>query len=255
MEETPYERIPVYDPNPEPDHVRRFRAASGNAQFRRTWLTAVALLALVVIYPAVSIAFAEDPSIALKGLNDTMRILMLLVTIVIQWGLFVVLVLAAESEKTGLAGLGFRRFRPVDLAWAVAFLLAANLLLSGLAWVLGQIGLPMSGDIRFLIPTDLVGRIVWVVVAITAGVVEETAFRGYLMTRLRLLGRTRGWLMPTVVSALVFGSLHAYQGAPGVIVIAVYGALFSLLYIRTGTLWPAVIAHFFQDLSALFFPQ
>ena len=75
------------------------------------------------------------------------------------------------------------------------------------------------------------------------------------MTRLRLLGKTNGWLIPTILSSVVFGACHAYQGLPGFILISVYGLLFALLYIRTGSLWPCVIAHFFQDFGALFFPQ
>ncbi|HWR82135.1 MAG TPA: CPBP family intramembrane glutamic endopeptidase, partial [Candidatus Deferrimicrobium sp.] len=88
-----------------------------------------------------------------------------------------------------------------------------------------------------------------------AGVCEETAFRGYLMTRLRLLGRFRSWAIPTVISAVAFGICHAYQGLPGFIVITAYGVMLSILYIRTGSLWPPIIAHFFQDFAALFVPQ
>lgn len=266
VDEQSYERMTVYEPTPEPEHVSRFKVDWQNTEFRRTWLTWVSMIALVVLYPLMSVAFAEDPSVALRGLNDTMRMLMLLVTIVIQWALFVLLLLTVESERTGLAGLGFTRIPLTPfkgfvkqvglyLAYAFAFLFAANLILSALAWLLAQVGLPMSGDIQFLIPTDPLGRVVWVGVSITAGVVEETAFRGYLMTRLRILGKFRSWVIPVIISSLVFGSLHAYQGLPGVIVIAVYGALFAALYIRTGTIWPAIIAHFFQDLSALFIPQ
>jgi membrane protease YdiL (CAAX protease family) len=113
----------------------------------------------------------------------------------------------------------------------------------------------MSGEIQFLIPEDATGRVVWVLVSFTAGFCEEVGFRGYLMTRLRLVGRFQSWLVPTIVSALIFGACHAYQGWPGFIILSVYGAMFSLLYIRTGSLWPCVIAHSLQDLGALFFPQ
>ncbi len=232
-----------------------FKESWQNSGFRPTWLTWLTLALMGVLYPAISVLFSEDPSVTLRSLNDTMRLIMLLGTIVIQWIGFIIIVAAVELERTGLQGLGFKRIRAIDFAWAGAFLLASNLLLSGLAWVLAQMGMPMSGDIKFLIPEDAVGRVVWVGVSITAGVVEETAFRGYLMTRFRLLGKLRSWVAPAIISSIIFGSLHAYQGLPGMIVITAYGLLFALLYIRTGSIWPCIIAHFFQDLSALFIPQ
>jgi len=180
---------------------------------------------------------------------------MLVTTIVMQWCVFLLIYVTTYREQTGLAGLGFKYLRLVDFAWGVAFLLASNAVLAGLTWFLGQISLPMPGEISFLIPTDPTGKVVWVAVSATAGICEETAFRGYLMTRLRLMGRFSNWIIPSVVSAVAFGACHAYQGLPGFIVISVYGAMFSLLYIRTGTIWPGIIAHFFQDFTALFIPR
>ena len=113
----------------------------------------------------------------------------------------------------------------------------------------------MPGELGMLVPEDSFGRVVWVAVSFTAGFCEEIAFRGYLMTRLRILLKSKSWLIPVLVSSVVFGVCHAYQGWPGLIVITTYGAMFALLYIRTGSLWPCIIAHFFQDFGALFFPH
>ena len=100
----------------------------------------------------------------------------------------------------------------------------------------------MPGELAFLIPTDPVGRVVWVMVSFTAGFCEEIGFRGYLMTRLRIVGKMKSWVIPAIVSSLVFGICHAYQGIPGLILLSVYGGLFAVLYIRTGRLWPCIIA-------------
>jgi len=251
-----FERIEVYPSVTEDNSpLQRFKTESGNSSFRKSRLTIVALLFLLVIYPLVTLGFSDDPTSALRELNEGTRTVLLVSTVVMQWGIFLLIYVTVFRENTSLAGLGFRKIKPVDFYWAMAFLLGANLILSGLAWLLAQVGLPMPGEISFLIPTDTPGRILWVLVSFTAGFCEETAFRGYLMTRLRLLGKCQSWVVPTIVSAVVFGSLHSYQGLPGVIVIAVYGAMFSLLYIRPGRIWPGIIAHFLQDFSALFFPQ
>ena len=211
---------------------------------------------LLVLYPGISlIGVGEDPSQLLKSLNQEVLIFLLVATILFQWIIFLFNYLATYFENTGLAGIGLSRLRPVDFAWGGAFFLAAWLVLIGLAWLMAQMGLPIPGEVGLLIPTDPFGKVVWVAVSFTAGFCEEVAFRGYLMTRLRLLGRFRSWVVPTVISAVAFGVCHTYQGIPGFILITVYGVLFSLLYIRTGRLWPCIIAHFLQDFGNLFVPR
>jgi membrane protease YdiL (CAAX protease family) len=234
----------------------KFAQESGNGNFSYSWMTIFSLVILLIGYPGMSVlGSGMDPTAILRSLDQTMLLFVLIVTIIFQWFIFGFNYLAVYLENTGVKGIGLKRIRLLDFAWAFAFLLAANLILSGLAWVLGQLGYPMSGDIGLLIPKDPTGQVVWVFVAFTAGFCEEVAFRGYLMTRLRLLMKLNSWWIPTILSAVAFGICHTYQGVPGIIIITVYGILFALLYIRTGSLWPCVIAHFLQDFGALFFPQ
>ncbi len=191
----------------------------------------------------------------LKDLTQPLLLIMLIATVILQWSIFAVNFSGTYVEKTGLRGVGLGEWRGIWLLYAVAFLLVANLLLSGVAWGLAQIGYPMPGELGLMIPEGAIGKVVWVVVAMTAGFCEEIAFRGYLMTRLRLVFKFKSWLIPTLVSALAFGICHTYQGLPGLVVISIYGLMFSLLYLRTGSLWPCIIAHFLQDAGALFFPR
>lgn len=223
--------------------------------FHKTILTWISLGFLLLFYPGISLAFAEDPANLADLLTDTVLLITLVATIIFQWVMFLMLYVTTFMERTGLRGIGLTKIRGIHFAWAIAFLLGANLLLSGLAWGLAQVGLPMPGELALLIPQDPLGRVVWVCVSLTAGFCEEVAFRGYIMTRLRILGKTNSWLIPTAISALAFGICHAYQGIPGLIVITTYGVLFSLLYIRTGSLWPGIIAHSLQDVMALFIPH
>ncbi|MDF1545686.1 MAG: type II CAAX endopeptidase family protein [bacterium] len=251
-----FERIEVYQPPPLGGRrLVRLNTEMDNSQFRRSILTWISLSVLLILYPAMSLYQVDDMGNILNSLNQGTLMVLLISTIVVQWIIFMLLYVSTFRENTGLVGLGFKKPRWIDLAWAVAFLLGANLTLSGVAFVLAQVGMPMPGEIGMLIPTDITGKLVWVAVSITAGVCEEAAFRGYLMTRLKLLMGTGSWIVPTLVSAVAFGACHAYQGIPGFIVISIYGLLFSLLYLRTGSLWPGIIAHFFQDFGALFFPH
>lgn len=229
---------------------------SGNQNFRTHLMTWVSLTILLILYPGASLlGTGDDPTTLLKSLDSFMLMFLLITTIIFQWVIFGINYWSVYSEGTGLAGIGFTKFRGIYVAWGVAFLLGANLLLAGVAWILGQIGMPLPGEVMLLVPQDPMGKVVWVMVSITAGVCEETAFRGYLMTRLRLVGRMNSWVIPTIISAVAFGACHAYQGMPGFIAITIYGALFSILYIRTGSIWPGIIAHSLQDLGALIWPH
>ena len=251
-----YERIEVYQPPGQySGGLIKLNTELDNLGFRRSIMTWIAMAVLLLVYPAMSLYQVDDMDSILKSINEGTLLVLLISTIVIQWGIFLMLYVAVFRESTGMAGLGFKKPRWIDLAWAMAFLLGANLVLSGVAWALAQIGLPMPGEIGMLIPKETTGKLVWVIVSVTAGVCEETAFRGYLMTRIKILMGTKSWLVPTLISAIAFGACHAYQGIPGFIVISIYGLLFSLLYLRTGSIWPGIIAHFMQDFGALFFPH
>lgn len=245
----------------------RFRFESYNWRFKISpFLTWVTLALLIVGYPALSLVSVDgDPTTMLKNLDSVMRMVVLVSTIIMLWTFFALVAVTTAFEKTGLKGVGFHGLLNVNgttsthvmlsFVWGIAFFLGAVVFLSGMAWVMAQIGLPMPGELHMLVPQDAVGRLVWIAVSITAGVCEETLFRGYIMTRLRLIFGFQSWVVPVIVSSLVFGICHSYQGLPGMILLSVYGALFALLYIRTGSLWPGIIAHSLQDLMALFIPR
>ena len=236
--------------------MAEFKRKTGNEKFRRSFLTWFNLVLLLVIYPIVSLSgMKEDPSVLLRGLTQGMLMFMLIVTVIFEWSIFGVNWLGAYMEGTGLRGLGLPRIKLLDFAWAAAFYLAANLILSLLASALAKVGLEIPGDVGLLIPTTTGGKLFWVVVAATAGVCEEVAFRGYLMTRLRLTFHLKSWVIPVIIASLAFGSAHGYQGLGGMILISVYGLMFASLFIYTGRLWPCIIAHFLQDVLNLFIPH
>lgn len=80
------------------------------------------------------------------------------------------------------------------------------------------------------------------------GALEEVVMVGYLFTR----WRQSGWdpRVVVVVSALVRGTYHLYQGFGGFLSNLVFGLLLGGLYLRTRRLWPLVIAHTLIDIVA-----
>jgi membrane protease YdiL (CAAX protease family) len=71
---------------------------------------------------------------------------------------------------------------------------------------------------------------------------------GYLLTRLRQLGM--GENRALLVSAVVRGSYHLYQGFGGFVGNVVMGLVYGRVWQRTNRLWPLVLGHFLIDFVA-----
>lgn len=222
--------------------------------FRKSRLGYFTLLFLLIFWPLMSIATVGDPAEMLKTLSLSPIYFIYIPTMAIQWFIFGLVYLTIWREGTGLKGIGLKRIRLIDFFWAIAFVLASNVILAGLAYLLQIFGLEIPLELELILPKTLTEKILWAFLAITAGFCEETIFRGYLITRLRLYTNTKSWILPVILASLSFGSGHAYQGWGGLILITTYGAMFALLYLHTGTLWPVVIAHFLQDFMAPYMP-
>ena len=77
---------------------------------------------------------------------------------------------------------------------------------------------------------------------------EEVLVVGYLITRLRQLGLRENTSL--LVSAVLRGSYHLYQGFGGFVGNVVMGLVFGRVWQRTNRLWPLVLAHFLIDVVA-----
>jgi membrane protease YdiL (CAAX protease family) len=78
------------------------------------------------------------------------------------------------------------------------------------------------------------------------GVLEEIVMIGYLLTRLRAMSWPAGRAI--LVSALIRGSYHTYQGIGGFVGNLIMGALFGWWFTRTKRVLPLVIAHSVIDI-------
>jgi CAAX protease family protein len=86
----------------------------------------------------------------------------------------------------------------------------------------------------------------WVVLSLSAGFCEEFLFRGYLIWVLQPL---LGLWGAAACSVVVFGLAHSYQGPKGVLATGVLGALFTLVVLGLGSLWPAIALHALVDVG------
>src|SRR5882672_6929975 len=81
--------------------------------------------------------------------------------------------------------------------------------------------------------------------AVTAGLCEEFLFRGFALWYFTsLVGSVAGFAL----AAVLFGLGHLYLGRAHAVRAAIVGAVFGLLVIGTGSLWPAIVLHVAMDL-------
>ena len=83
------------------------------------------------------------------------------------------------------------------------------------------------------------------VVSVTAGIVEEIVYRGFVIWYFAQFMPAWG---AVVVSSIGFGLGHSYQGANGAVRVGVIGLAFGALYVITGSIWLPIIAHALLDI-------
>jgi membrane protease YdiL (CAAX protease family) len=89
----------------------------------------------------------------------------------------------------------------------------------------------------------------WALLCMIVGFIEEIVFRGYLQRQFS--GWARGRVATGVlVSAVVFGAAHGYQGLRSMVLLSVFGALFSLLALYRRSLRAGIFAHAGHDFVA-----
>ena len=225
------------------------------AGFKPRLGTRVLLVFLIIIWPGIGLTLLlfGETSLDLDRLDPVLFIF--LPTIILQWLIFLAVALGVFREQSSFSSIGLVRPRPVDLPRAVAFLLVSNVILTGLQWLLSLVGLTVSAEVGDLVRKAGSSIGWWLALSITAGVCEEAAFRGYIMTRIKGLFPGTGWALPVLLSSLSFAAGHSYQGVAGLILLFVYGLMFCGLFLYTKSLWPGILAHFIQDFSAIFIFQ
>lgn len=153
----------------------------------------------------------------------------------------------AGWEGPGPVAMGIAHFDGAGLVQWTLFLLGAVAALQVVILLLGRwIPLSESPLVEELLPVSLAERVAWVGVSFVAGFAEELAFRGFAIPSLApILG---GSWAAVAFTSVVFGLLHAYQGAVGIVRTALFGGVVGAVFVHTGTLWPAIAAHVTFDL-------
>jgi len=133
-----------------------------------------------------------------------------------------------------------------DLGIGVGLLIVATAVVS----ILGghQSGPDANRAIQFLLPQNSLEMVMWVALSITAAICEEAIYRGYFQGQFAAL--TRNVWVGIVLSGLLFGGAHLYQGFSRAFVIFVSAILYGVVVRWRGTVRPGMIAHGIQDCVA-----
>jgi len=95
-----------------------------------------------------------------------------------------------------------------------------------------------------MIPVGMDEMRLFYLLSFTAGVCEELLFRGFLFWYAM---HFMPWPWAAVVTVLLFGVGHSYQGPTGMITTAIAGSVFMGLYLASGSLYLSMLVHMLTD--------
>lgn len=103
--------------------------------------------------------------------------------------------------------------------------------------------------LRALLPHSTKEGRLFNAVSVTAGICEEILYRGFLIAYFSAF--VDMW-MAVVLSSILFGFAHMYQGKVGIVKTGAIGLVLAGLYVLTGSLWVPMVLHAFVDVNSGF---
>lgn len=210
------------------------------------------VLTFAVIYPIVGLIGYRRFVEKVKAGMPAHRSRLYLETASWQWVLFALGAIVWGISDREIAALGFG-FEPNTRNLVGAALTAIGIAL--LFVQVRQVGEYSKeklqefhssvGELSVMMPHNAGELARFNMLSVTAGIVEETLWRGYLFW---YLGHVMPLWTAAIISAVGFGLAHSYQGLANVPRIVMVGAVFSGLYLLTGSLWMPILAHAALDL-------
>jgi len=135
-----------------------------------------------------------------------------------------------------------------DLGIGVLFLIGSNIILGLLSVVLRD---GPNANITRMLPHSPREMVIWIFVALSAGICEELTTRGYLQQQLG--GLFKNAIAGLIAQGVIFGAAHAYQGPKRAFGIVLLGCMLGWLAQWQQSLKPGMLAHFLQDVLGGFF--
>jgi membrane protease YdiL (CAAX protease family) len=217
-----------------------------------TWFDIAFLLVLFVIQPLYSRhAWVKLQRAVAAGVYPD-RVTLYAQTMLGQWAGFAVLLAAWWWLDRSWADLGVHG----DLG--TGFLVVGVLGLVSLG-VLGFLALRLReapaetraaqreglGELEPFLPQDDRDLRSFFALSITAGIVEELLYRGFVLW---VLAQGMPLWAAVLLSSVAFGLAHSYQGAGGMLRTGLIGLLFAILFVASGSIWLPMLFHALFDI-------
>jgi membrane protease YdiL (CAAX protease family) len=165
-----------------------------------------------------------------------------------EWGLLAYV--RAGLRRGGNSVLSLLSDRPLTARALLADLLLGAILFAALIGAERLMDMLIgAGDgalVQRLLVRDAMLVPLWIVLALSAGFVEEVTFRGYLQRQLGAWCRSP-WL-GVLLQAALFGVTHGYQGGVLIARITMLALIFGAMALLRRSLVPGILAHAALDI-------
>jgi membrane protease YdiL (CAAX protease family) len=191
--------------------------------------------------------------LAMAHVTSLERVVLYASTIAFQW--LAVAVVAwrvwAHGYTAAQLGLVFH-----DRTRLIIVGLVGAIVIGSLQWLnlrrLGRLPVQARGPLQAiaerLLPQSAVELPPYFALAITAGLCEEFLYRGFAMAALTRAG-LQSWLV-VLLSSVLFGLAHSYQGRGGMVATFLVGLLLAVSRLTYNSLVPAIFWHTAVDVVA-----
>ena len=210
-------------------------------------------LTLMAVMPFVGSWKYRRLTIAIQKGVPNARLNAFLQTIIMQWSLMGLLFAIWTSATRPWWELGWQwqATTGFTIGGGICLLLAAIFVLQG-CYVRRRPDVLMSlrhsaESLSMLAPRNTREMTAFLLLAVTAGICEETLYRGFLYS---YLSSWFGAIPAFFLGSLCFGIGHAYQGISGVLKTAVVGAVTTALYLGMESLYGVAVLHAAIDISS-----
>lgn len=214
---------------------------------RLGWLDALFLAALIELLPVfavVQVDLARDLMVERVQAYLTSSVMILFLG---------VSSLVLGSRLVGLEGMGLRiepSQVPVAILWGGATFALGIAILWFFLILRKRCGWSESRLVRELMPVTRREKVWYAGLSFCAGFGEELAYRAYAIPALIVAGGSAS--AAVALTSVAFAVLHSYQGVLGVVRTGVVGVIMGMVFLHTGSVWPAIVAHVLIDLAVGF---
>ncbi|WP_028877957.1 type II CAAX prenyl endopeptidase Rce1 family protein [Terasakiella pusilla] len=151
---------------------------------------------------------------------------------------FVIRKMKIPFSELGFTRKGFRK----SLWEGLAFSVLAMAIVFALAWAMEKLGIKETNPAPFLLgPTFSY---------FFHSLLQEMIARGFLQTSFQRFLDDKGGMRSVVLASVLFGVFHLHFGVMAVVMTAISGILFGMLYLRHRNLVGPTLVHFFAGGAA-----